>query len=85
MDTRDWLVWIWDEIHAHGYFSELATMRLMDMDLDLVLVIQTCFVVILTFSSEFSVSLGRMNDAARIFQTSYMPRQREKMLQLLEH
>jgi hypothetical protein len=32
-----WRVWIWRAIHAHGYFRGRGTVRLMDMDLDLVL------------------------------------------------
>jgi hypothetical protein len=28
---------VWSDIHAHGYFRRRGTMRLMDLDLDLVL------------------------------------------------
>jgi hypothetical protein len=30
-------VWIWSDIHAHGFFRGQGTLRLMDLDLDLVL------------------------------------------------
>jgi hypothetical protein len=30
-------VWIWSDIHAHGYFHGRGTLKLMDMGMDLVL------------------------------------------------
>jgi hypothetical protein len=35
--TDIWQIWICSAIHAHGYFRRWGTVRLMDLDLDLVL------------------------------------------------
>jgi hypothetical protein len=41
MDIHGYLnihrIWIWSDIHAHGYFRGMGMVRMIDLDLDLVL------------------------------------------------